>query len=151
MITNVLEYLEHSAQEFPDKISYADETFSYTYGELLKTAKAIGTGLLKKETARGPVIVYMDKCPKDIAAFMGVLYAGCFYVPVDTAMPEQRVELIIENLKPSAILVDEINMEKAEKVSAGIPLLRFAELAGTEPDEALLAETRRCFLDTDPA
>lgn len=151
MITNVLEYLEHSAQEFPDKISYADETFSYTYGELLKTAKAIGTGLLKKETARGPVIVYMDKCPKDIAAFMGVLYAGCFYVPVDTAMPEQRVELIIENLKPSAILVDEINMEKAEKVSAGIPLLRFAELAGTEPDETLLAETRRCFLDTDPA
>lgn len=150
MITNVLEYLEHSAQAYPDKTSYADESFSYTYAELLAAAKAVGTGLLNHRIARGPVVVYMDKCPKDIAAFMGVLYGGCFYVPVDTAMPEQRVNLIIDNLKPSAVIADETNRERAERMSLSAPVLLFDELIKTAVDEALLSEVRKCFLDTDP-
>lgn len=151
MITNVLEYLERSAELFWDKTSYADENFSYTYGELLTAAKAVGTGLLKHRIARGPVAVYMDKCPKDIAAFMGALYGGCFYVPVDAAMPKQRAEMIIDNLKPSAVIADGVNREKAEEVSHAAPVLGFEELAETEADDIILSKARRDFLDTDPA
>ena len=151
MITNLLEYLEKSAERFPDKTAYADENVSYTYKELLFSAKSVGTGLLESKIPRGPVIVYMDKCPKDIAAFMGVLYSGCFYVPVDTAMPKQRVELIVKNLNPSAVIADAANRESAEHLSFDGKVFDFEQLADTTVNEEALQTARARMLDTDPA
>ena len=42
MIYNVLQYLENSAERFPDKIAL-DEFGSVTYKEYVSAAKAIGT------------------------------------------------------------------------------------------------------------
>lgn len=149
MITNVLEYLENSAKRFPEKTAYADEKISYTYSGLLAEAKSIGTGLLEAGVSAGPVIVYMDKSPKNIAAFMGVLFAGCFYVPVDTSMPAQRVELILKNLEPSAVIL-ETDGGREEQSMFRTRVLDFKALAGTQARDALLEERRRSVLDTDP-
>ena len=43
MIYNVLQYLENSAERFPDKIALEDEFGSVTYKEYVSAAKAIGT------------------------------------------------------------------------------------------------------------
>ena len=40
---NVLEYLEQSAERFPDKISVKDNASECTYSELVTEAKKIGT------------------------------------------------------------------------------------------------------------
>ena len=37
---------------------------------------------------------------------------GYLYCPIDTDMPVQRLEIIMETLKPAAILVDEVNANK---------------------------------------
>ena len=49
----------------------------------------------------------MEKHPCSVAAFFGVVYAGCYYVPIDEEMPRYRVELIFRNLNPRAVLCDE--------------------------------------------
>ena len=40
---NVLEYLEQSAQKYPDKIAVKDTAYAYTYEQLWKTARHIVT------------------------------------------------------------------------------------------------------------
>ena len=55
-IKNVLEYLENSAKNFPDKIAYTDETGEITFSNLLLEAKKIGTKIAK----------YTDKTSKPI-------------------------------------------------------------------------------------
>lgn len=45
---NVLEFIENSAKNFPDKVAFSDESNSITYIELLKMSKTIGTALVKK-------------------------------------------------------------------------------------------------------
>ncbi|MDD3413428.1 MAG: amino acid adenylation domain-containing protein [Lachnospiraceae bacterium] len=151
MITNIVEYLEQSAKKFPQKCAYADEELEISYSELLEMAKSIGTGLIKQNNRRGPIVVYMSKGPKDIAAFLGVLYSGSFYVPMDTAMPKERVDLIMNHLNPIAIICDEENFESAKEIKGEARLLKFEELRILSIGEEELSVVRSKMLDTDPA
>lgn len=169
MLTNILEYLEASAERFPDKTAYADENSGLTFGELIAQAKLIGSHILKNDVGRGPIIVYMKKSPACLAGFFGVLYAGDSYVPIDTQMPAARVELITGNLNPVAILSDKKCEESAMKLFPGRTILLMEEAIGAGnpcaadssntgadssnigADEGGLEAVRRAHLDTDPA
>lgn len=52
MIYNLLQYLENSAEKFPDKIALEDEFGSVTYKEYVSAAKAIGTYIYIPEVLR---------------------------------------------------------------------------------------------------
>ena len=84
MKTSILEYLEESARKYPDKTAFADEHTSCTFKELEQTARRTGTALAKHFTPRNPVPVFMEKSVETIGVFMGAVYAGCFYVLMDT-------------------------------------------------------------------
>ena len=93
---NVLEYLEAAYLKAPEKTAYASETDSLTFRQVYMQARSVGTALLKGGLYKAPVVVFMEKSPQTITAFLGVVYAGCYYVPVDEEMPSYRMELIFK-------------------------------------------------------
>ena len=95
MQTNILEYLEATAPRLPDKIAYSDGSFDMTFSALWTSARSIGSALLRMNITAAPVAILMEKHPKEIAAFYGCVYAGCFYVPLDPDMPPRRMETIL--------------------------------------------------------
>ena len=66
---NVLEYLDNTAASFPNKTAFADADTSMKFGELGRTAKAIGSHLRGRGLFKKPVVVFMPKSPQTIAAF----------------------------------------------------------------------------------
>ena len=106
MFTNVLEYLERSAALYPDKEALGDEQSSVTYAQYVNKAKVIGTAIIDitKEAYNKPIAVLIDRNIESVVSFMGIVYSGNFYVPIDITMPKERVDLIIETLKPSLII-----------------------------------------------
>ena len=107
MITNVLTYLDEIVKKFPDKIAYANEAEAFTFRQVYEQSRAIGTYLHKQKIYREPVVVFMNKHPKTIIAFLGVVTGGCFYVPIDEEMPRSRIGLILENCKARCIICDD--------------------------------------------
>ena len=93
---NVLEFIEGSAAKYPDKLAVADVNGGLTYKELEKTAKQVGAWLYQGlgGCKNRPVVVLLDKEPKSVAAFMGAVYSGNFYVVIDAEMPVDRVNKI---------------------------------------------------------
>ena len=90
---NVLEYLEHSAARFPDKTAFSDETETFSFSRMLACARSLGTALAGLSPRHnGPVAVLVDHSAANLTAFMGVLYSGNFYVPVDSQMPPPRMK-----------------------------------------------------------
>ena len=87
MQRNILEYLERTVRRVPKKTAISSEEGALTFRELYRQARAIGTGLLREGYSKKPVVVFMSKQPKTVAAFLGVVYSGCFYVPLDGDMP----------------------------------------------------------------
>ena len=75
MKINILEYLEEAAAKYPDKCAYFDEEMEYTYSRILADSKAVGTKLIAKLGVKcRPVLIFMEKSPRTLAAFWGCLY-----------------------------------------------------------------------------
>jgi acyl-CoA synthetase (AMP-forming)/AMP-acid ligase II len=73
---NVLEYLEATVKRFPDKVAYADDTCELTFREVYDSARAIGSVLHERGYYNEPVVVFLPKHPKTIAAFYGCVTAA---------------------------------------------------------------------------
>ncbi|MBR3376617.1 MAG: amino acid adenylation domain-containing protein [Mogibacterium sp.] len=148
MVRNVLEMLEHSAARVPDKTALKDENESLTYKEYEEAAKRAGTYLLKNVTKKNfnkPVAVVIDRNVWSVVAFMGVVYSGNFYVPIDNTMPAERVKLIYDTLDPIAVIDGRL---KADDVIEGaIPI---KDMLNDPADEDMLYNVRMHAIDTDP-
>lgn len=151
MQKNILEYLEETARRVPDKVAFFGETETLTFRQFYRQAQSIGSRLAQIDTFRKPVVVFMDKQPKTIAAFLGVLYSGGFYVPLVGEMPRYRIEKILESLHPVACICDDITFQAAQDISGLGTVFRYEELAFGAIDERGLDQIRQRQIDTDPA
>ena len=149
MITNVLDYLEASAAKFPGKTAFGDEKTELSFADLLAQSRAAGSYLLQRIEPRKPVAIYMEKTPACLAAFFSAVSAGCFYVPLDTKMPADRVKLIFDTLQPAFVFYDEKNEAAARAAAGDTPCGLFSQAVETPEDAAALAKVRDEHVDTD--
>lgn len=148
MIRNVLAWLEESARRDPQHAAFEDEASLLTYGELMQRAQEIGSYLCRSIAPQSPVLVYMDKRPGCIAAMFGAVYAGCFYTPIDPAMPESRMSLIVGVLKPACILCESRYLEKARALDENAQVICVDDIP-CEVDMKALAAVRAQHVDND--
>lgn len=104
MIRTVIDLFEISAERFPDKTAFEDERTALTFADLRSGAERISGRLCGLLAPRTPVLIYMPKSPEMIQAFLGVLYAGCWYIPVDTDMPENRIRHIADRSAAKTVI-----------------------------------------------
>ena len=165
---NILEFIENSALKYPDKLAVADEEGGLTYGQMERLSRQIGAWIYEKTDGvrNKPVAVLLDKKPGSVAAYMGVVYSGNFYVVLDAEMPASRAESILGTLNPVAVVTDIGHMEKAlELYRNGVDedgcqgqegenkevfrILNLDEL-DTGADQSVLDAVRSRAIDTDP-
>lgn len=150
MMKSVLDYLERTATIYAAKPAYIDEKRTITFGELKADAQKIASGILDAAGAGTPVVVYMEKSVECIEGFLGVLYTGAFYVPIDTAMPYARVKLILDTLGAKLVLTTRADslpdgMKENCRIFYIEDLLRETAVCADE-----LAKRQRQRIDTDP-
>ena len=150
MKKNILEYLEKSAQKYPDKTAFADENTSCTFKELECTGRKIGTALSRYIAPRNPIPIFMEKSVETIGAFMGAVYAGCFYVLIDTKQPASRLNQILDILKSEVIITSEKYLKDLEKLGFEGKVLMLSELNAVQEDPIVLETIRNQAVDVDP-
>lgn len=150
---NILDYLEASGNKYPGKIALADDNSAISFSELIKKAKSIGSivAQLSAQKMRQPVIVFVDRNVESIISFMGVVYSGNFYAPIDSKMPKERIELIVKTLNPVAAIVrSDFDNDTLESISFPGVILNYEDIAEMPVEEILLEEIRRKTIDIDP-
>ncbi len=147
---HILEYLDHIVTIYPEKTAYADETECYSFQRVYEEARSVGTCLLEHGLKKEPVVVFMQKRSRTIAAFFGVVESSCYYVPLDDELPEYRVELIFSTLSPRAVICDEKTRPLLERLNYTGLVLPYEDIKSTPVDEKALEEVRRTAIDTDP-
>lgn len=151
MQTNILEYLEQTAPRLPQKIAYSDGRYDMTFEELFSASRKVGSSLLARGFCKEPIAILMEKHPKEVAAFYGTVYAGCYYVPLDPAMPPLRMQTILDSVGTRLLIVDEKGAKKAANLSLdGIEVVTYTDLASGEENVSALDEVREKAIDTDP-
>jgi D-alanine--poly(phosphoribitol) ligase subunit 1 len=150
MITNVLEYLESACIKFPNKVAYSDGEISLTFDETQHTAKVIGTRLIESDYARQPVAVFMKRGPETLPAYLGVVQAGGFYIPLDEDMPSIRMEMILEKVQPKVVICDKSTRDAVNAFDKPWQILDYHDVCNGNINQVILDEIRSKSLDTDP-
>jgi amino acid adenylation domain-containing protein len=175
MQINLLEYIEATVTRVPNKTAFADDNEALTFLQVYQQARSCGSYLIDRQLRKQPVAVFMEKGPAMAAAFFGVLYGGCYYVPLDFEIPAFRLQLILETVKPALIICDNNTVNTVNGLcknntddsvnglcknntddSVNGPghankTVLYEDMIGTPENEAGLLDVRAKAIDCDPA
>ena len=146
---NVLEYLERSAKEFQDKIAVDDGTTVFTYRQLHELARRIGSAIAGHTKPGTPVPVVMDKSAETLAIYLGIVEAGCFYVPVNPVQPDLRIGQILNTLDVQFLVTNPELMDRINAIGYAGQICYMEELREHEIEEKKLTAIREQMIDTD--
>ncbi len=151
MQKNILEYLENTVKRFPNKIAIIDEKASINFEDLQKEAKSIASFLQSKKIDKNlPIGVFLPKSIDAIKSFLGVLYNGDFYVPLDIKNPINRIEAIISNLEIKYIITDTKSANFLNKLNIKIELVLLDNI-NFDSNINWDYSNYKLAIDTDPA
>ncbi|MCH5185470.1 MAG: AMP-binding protein, partial [Oscillospiraceae bacterium] len=145
--------LDRAAEKYGDKTAFEDADTSISFNELKEKARAVGSGLLKRVKTGGahPIVVYLPKSVNSVIGFIGAMYAGSPYAPVNYDAPLVRLEKIVSTLVPSAIITDDEGKKRLEALETEADILLPEDLMSEPADDAVVDEAIEKVCASDPA
>ena len=105
---NLLERIDHWAAVSPEAIAHVSDGRTLTYGELRRRSDALAAHLAERLGGdRAPIAALGHREPEMLIAFLGAVKSGRPYVPLDTALPQQRIDKILATSRAALILTPE--------------------------------------------
>ena len=135
---------EQKVDENPDKIILQAIDGDFTYSQLNDKANRIANWLINQGVEiEDRIMIMMDRTSDLIAAVLGVVKAGCAFIPVDPKYPEGRINQILEDSNSKFVIVnDGINYDGENKVNIN-NLLSCEDISNPNPN---LKPDNLCFI-----
>ncbi|MGW3204469.1 amino acid adenylation domain-containing protein [Streptomyces sp. NPDC001135] len=93
------------ARARPDAVAVTAKDTSLTYAELDARAERTAAGLRALGVAPGSMVgVALERDADLVVTLLGVLKAGCAYVPMDLRYPEERLRYTVENAGATVVV-----------------------------------------------
>lgn len=145
----VTDYLDKTRDKFPDKVAFVDDKRELTFQGLYDEAIRIADAIIKKGYFKAPVLLFMEKSVSLISCFVGVAYSGNFYSPLDTQMPDERIDKILNTLEPAIVITDREHLAQARSLVGKRDLLIFEDIICGDSSAERVANVCKRIIDTD--
>lgn len=137
---------EACAAAAPDAVAVQFDQSACTYAELNAVANGIAARLLESGVRSGDLVaVLLEPSIEQIAALIAVMKSGAAYVPLDPAYPRERLQAIVDQAQPQALLT----VAAANFAGHSLPALLLDDAmmggAATNPD-VTIARDDLCYL-----
>ena len=154
MQSDVLQWLDKTALNMPDKLALYDSQTQVTYGNFRKKSITLANKIIEIENMLGnkekqPIVVFMEKSVKVVISFLGIAYSGNFYSFIDTEMPEYRVDRILEVLCPQIVITSKKLKRNFEKFNFSGEYIFYDEEIYDPIFEKVVKEKTEKIIDTD--
>ncbi|MFE6817506.1 AMP-binding protein, partial [Streptomyces sp. NPDC057675] len=128
--TVIHEMVDRWAEKTPEGVALSGAHGTVTYQELVHRANQLGHYLVSAGARRGTRVgVLLPRGTDAVIACLAVLKTGCAYVPLDPALPQDRLDYMTGD----AELVSVLTAERLE---------RDRELIAAQPDTSPIIATR---------
>ena len=99
---------EKQAMENGDETALVASDATLTYKQLDEKANVIANALIKRGVKpKSNVLVMLSRDSNLIASILGILKAGCAFIPIDPEYPRERINYIYENSQADYIIANE--------------------------------------------
>ncbi len=118
---NLIEQIDHWALIAPNAIAHISGDRRLTYRELRRRSDALAAYLAERfGDDRAPVAVLGHREPEMLIAFLGAVKSRRPYVPLDTILPQHRIDKILAISRPALLLTPE-DVAKLSSAAAPAP------------------------------
>jgi D-alanine--poly(phosphoribitol) ligase subunit 1 len=149
MQVNVLEYFLKTRGRWPSKTAVTDGHEAWSFEKLGKRAASIAREIVSRvSSTASPVAIYLPKTNEAIASFLGVLFSGNCYAPLDIKAPVARTQAILNHLDP--VLIITTTELSGQLASTGVDGSRLVLVDQLEWDGEGLQDRWQKLIDTDP-
>ncbi|HET8890742.1 MAG TPA: non-ribosomal peptide synthase/polyketide synthase, partial [Candidatus Angelobacter sp.] len=105
--SNVFDAFDEQALRTPNAIAVEHGSQRLTYQEFRRQTDAIEASLIKAGAKTGDlVLIFSEERLKLIASMVGILKAGCGFVPMLPSLPDQRIAAMLAQCRPVWAIVD---------------------------------------------
>ncbi len=146
----VLDYLEETCARIPEKTAFADPDSAVTFSELVRRARAVGSGLLEHLSPRSVIGFYLDKSCDALCGFLGAVYAGCAYAQLNLRHPAPRISSILNSLGCPVAVTDHTHLNGLQACGFTGTILLLEELLDFPENSSRLSDVRKNMIDIDP-
>ena len=98
---DIINLINDVGQKYPDRVAIRHKSDELTYRQLIEESSKLAHYLQDTNT---PLIIYGHMSPYMVVGMIGAIKAGCGYVPIDTSVPIERVEMIMNKVNSTFIL-----------------------------------------------
>jgi len=117
---------EEQVELYGDKTALITEDGEFTYDELNRKANRIANALIKRGVnVEDKIMFILKRDSRLIATILGIIKAGCAFIPVDPEYPKDRIEYVLKDSHaryiitkedmPNALDVDELLMDENDE------------------------------------
>ncbi len=130
---------EAQVERTPDAVAIAYEQQTVSFAELNRRANRLAHHLRALGVSPDDrVAICVERSPDLVAAVLGVLKAGAAYLPMDTGAPQARLQYLLEDCAPKALVTHSAMRERLP--ATALPTLWMdadAALLATQPEDNL--------------
>ena len=126
-------FLETSADRFPDKVALICEGRRYTYRELDSMSNQIANALMARGVGKGDrIAIFLDNSLESVISIFGILKAGCAFVVVNPQTKARKVCYILNNCSAKGWVTHGKHPEMLDCVEQDVGSLDFSLVCGTQ-------------------
>ncbi|MBZ7959076.1 AMP-binding protein [Campylobacter molothri] len=153
MLTHIYNFLEKSVENFSEKIAFvepfAKERKEITYKEFDLYSRKVASEILRKLNndtlpLQKAILIILPKGIDCLISFFGVALSGNFYTLLDEKSPKERIEKVIEVLKPKLLITS-----KDLNLDLNLPTLYTQDFKSFNIDENLITKAKEKHIDTN--
>ncbi len=105
--TSIPALFEECVRHAPDAVAVEFHGERWTFAELDRRSNQIANRLRAEGCERGSLVgLCMPRSAPMVAATLGILKAGCAYMPLDAAYPPERLRLMLEDTGAQVLIAD---------------------------------------------
>jgi len=136
----VNDFLQNSAERFPDKVALVCDGQRLTYAQIEEQANQVANGLLALGVRRGErVAVWLPNSVEAVIAIFAILKAGAVFTVVNPTTKPSKLAYVLNNCAASGLFAPGRRGEQVAFLLDTVPSLRFAALCGKRAVQAAAA------------
>lgn len=103
----VVDLFEEAAEKYPERIALAAGEEMVTYQELNEKANILANKLREAGVKPDSFVPLISRRNKEmLIAILGIIKAGGAYVPINAEYPKDRIQYILEDCHPAAVILN---------------------------------------------
>jgi amino acid adenylation domain-containing protein len=138
---SIVDLIDEQAARTPDLPAVSFEGSTMTYRELTALSNAIAAHVHRAAGSGAIVGLFVERSLHTVAALLGIMRAGCAYVPLDPANPPRRLAHMLRDAAPPLLLagntlagrVIDLVAELNAELNAAPRVLWFGDIIEQEP------------------